>query len=35
MGSFIPVQVAGRTLVDVEGMHDRVEELLGIALRRA
>jgi aminoglycoside phosphotransferase (APT) family kinase protein len=33
--SFIPVQVAGRVDVDVEGMHDRVEKLLDSAIRRA
>ena len=31
---FIPIQVGGRTKVDVEGMHDRVEELLASALTR-
>jgi hypothetical protein len=32
--TFIPVQVAGRAPVDVRGMTGRVEELLGMALRR-
>jgi len=32
--SFIPIQVAGLTGVDVEGMHDRVEALLDMALKR-
>ena len=31
---FIPVQVAGRTRVDVAGMTDRVEALLAVALSR-
>jgi len=33
--SFIPVQVAGRIVVDIDGMHDRVEELLDSAIKRA
>jgi aminoglycoside phosphotransferase (APT) family kinase protein len=33
--SFIPVQVAGHTDVDVDGMHDRVEKLLDSAIERA
>jgi len=32
--SFIPIQVATRTGVHVVGMHDRVESLLEMALRR-
>ena len=31
---FIPVQVGGRVPVDLEGMHDRVEELLASTLAR-
>ena len=32
---FIPIQVGGRTPVDLDGMHDRVEELLAQSLTRA